>query len=400
MHKTAQGRGLSVLKDWTNVSGRVAEKYFQPELLRIMNSLRKADNDARSIALGKVYENGDPGSDPISLKALLKSAKTNLNRREYIAAVTELGRFHKKMSDINNILTKFSKVDVNKIHHQFLFQDLDKNQQRKDHLRDLHNRWAAHIQENMVKEAGILDFFVNIGTKRGRALAAWEKRYPEKVRKIKEQSLSILNSSQNLFDNFLQLLSVMATARAERDVDGFVKAIDGLSKIYNKYDNEFKVYYNDTVKPLVTEAEVFVDKTPVPDAKELGKQDVGATSPQPPSGPAPVNVPVPDLNLPAQPPPQPQPVGQTFPAAKPVELPDDSNPNLPHDTEPRIRVEEFPSQKVRVAAHAKFMSSLNALANESPIILAAFIKKYARSIEESDPETSIKLFGIAKSIRG
>lgn len=58
------------------------------------------------------------------------------------------------------------------------------------------------------------------------------------------------------------------------------------------------------------------------------------------------------------------------------------------------------SPTLKPTAHRKFLNSLESLAGESPIILCAYIKKYAKVIEESDPESSIKLFQIANSIKG
>ena len=52
-----------------------------------------------------------------------------------------------------------------------------------------------------------------------------------------------------------------------------------------------------------------------------------------------------------------------------------------------------------VVAHRKFFSSLEALSNEHPAVLAKFILKYAISIQESDPLIYNKLVSIAKSIK-
>src|SRR5574338_383594 len=98
MQKNAQskrelGRGIgSWLKDIPSaISGKATEKYFNPEFLKVMTSLRKVDNNLRSIVSGESVgtedgDNGDPGKYKISLKALLKQIKSNLNRREYMVA--------------------------------------------------------------------------------------------------------------------------------------------------------------------------------------------------------------------------------------------------------------------------------------------------------------------------
>ena len=124
MQKTSQKRSmLNKIREMTNVSGIAAEKYFNPQFEEVMNNLREVDANIRSIAAGKPLDNGNPGSDPVALKDLLKSAKSNLNRREFMMSVAELGRFHKKIADIVLELGRLqNKVD--EVHHQFLFQDL------------------------------------------------------------------------------------------------------------------------------------------------------------------------------------------------------------------------------------------------------------------------------------
>jgi hypothetical protein len=51
-------------------------------------------------------------------------------------------------------------------------------------------------------------------------------------------------------------------------------------------------------------------------------------------------------------------------------------------------------------AHTKFYTTLESLSSESPVLLAAYIAKYARAIQATDPSTSIQLFKIAKNIKG
>src|ERR1700722_8619283 len=119
MQKIAQRRGiLNKLREMTNVSGVAAEKFFNPQFQEVMENLRQVDDNIRSIVSGQSIDSGDPGKDPTSLKKLIQSAKSNLNRREYMTAVAELGRFHKKLFDmITEIGNLHSKVD--EVHHQF-----------------------------------------------------------------------------------------------------------------------------------------------------------------------------------------------------------------------------------------------------------------------------------------
>lgn len=468
MQKSAQKRSLiNKLKEMTNVSGIAAEKYFKPELLRVMNSLRKSDNDIRSIVIGKQIEDGDPGADLVSLKELLKSARTNLNRREYMSAVADLGRFHKKLFEINSIISKFN-FDVDKIHHQFLFQDL--KDQHLDQLKDLHKRWANQ-KYNLTKEASIMDFFHNIGKRRGRALAAWEKRYPKLVGKIKDHSYGILNKSESIYTGLLESLKAMAEARAARNIDMFVGIANDISKTYSKYDGEFKTYYTESVKPFIDKSELFMEKVNDNKPDSIVPDSVKSEAPQ--SSPVSLNENPSSSGTPTDPSPMPEmsvsphsnipyfsskpneqvenvkskvntvnepPAGNVLDLTKgilnttrmplqlnslrnTVELPTQQNPQTAKLPVPFPQTAKSPSLAPAPAtdrddeqpltqvspgldtlkfprAHVKFLNSLQSMSNEDPFILSSYIKKYASSIETSDPTTAIKLFNIAKLIKG
>ena len=139
MEKTAQRKSgkrsvLNKLREMSNVSGIAAEKFFNPEFERVMNSLRESDNKIRALVSGQEIEGEDPGDDSVSLKDLYKNAKSNINRREYMTAIAFLGRFHKKLHEISNLVDKLN-FDVDQVHNDFLFKDLDEDQ--KKHLSDL-----------------------------------------------------------------------------------------------------------------------------------------------------------------------------------------------------------------------------------------------------------------------
>ncbi len=403
MQKVAQKRGLlSKLKEMTDVSGITAEKYFQPELLRIMTELRKIDNNVRSIALGKPVDGGDPGDDLVSMKDLIKSIKSNLNRREYMLAVAELGRFNKKLSDIYKNIVNFNK-DVDKIHHQFLFQGLSPENLQYQRLKELHQKWADQQANELIKKASIMDFFHNIGTRRGRALVAWEKRYPEKVKRLKEHSLNMLERSQRTFDNLLITFKIMAEARADRNIDQYMKSAEALIKDYQKYENEFKNYYNSEIRPLIDSAGLFtqVEAVPAEEAKEMGKQEIKA----------PTDTPKFEAEL-ATPTSEQPPIGQRVPQfPQPTATPEAVAPAAekeaitPPPTVPSPILQEQkspvkPPVKPQKKAYVDFIKSLESLSHEDPLILASYIKKYAHQIASKDPETSIQLLNIVRSIKG
>lgn len=418
MQKTAQKRNM---KDWlsekTNISGIAAEKFFNPEFEQVMNSLRQSDDKVRAIASGQEINGEDPGTDAISLKDLLKGAKSNINRREYMSAVADLGRFHNKMFEIVSLFKKLD-LNVDKVHHQFLFKDL--GDQQRQQLVDLHKKFAAQHEAAFIKEAGIMDFFHNIGTKRGRSLAAWEKRYPKQVSKLKKETANLLSASEKIFTTLIGSLKEMSSARNARHVDNYVKATGRVKSIFDSYDAGFKTYYQDNIKNFLMQTDFLPKEETAPavkveDAKEIGTQEVAPA----PSATTTVNAPPseevlqttqhsntipspPPANMSEGPPPMEGSVYEQI--MTPGSLKPQPVPSAPPALPPTPEVESEPATG-RAAimppplAHRNFYNTLESLSGEDPLVLAGFIRKYAQKIQNSDPETSINLFKIARSIK-
>jgi hypothetical protein len=455
MQKTAQKRSLlNKLREMTNVSGISAEKFFNPEFEDVMNRLRdETDDPVRAIVTGNQIGDAEAPADGLSLKSLLSSAKSNLNRREYMKSVADLGRFHKKMYDVVKILSGF-RATLDSVHEKFLFKDLD--DESKEHLHDLHNRFApkaaAYNQPYFLKQANILDFFANIGTERGRALSAWEKRYPKQVAQLKKSSASMLTQSERLLSVVISVLKEMASARAVRNPDKYIAAAAKIIKAYDNYDNSFKTYYNTTVKPFENIISGFAPKkVDVSDKPaELGDQEIdtnGEVNPKPEDLDVPT---LPRNNLPKNLSPQsvlskspsvifpnqnvpssgvedlaPEEI-QTIPPSSPPSATqrardtDVSPIGNDGDTEPspsmvnteispppssrpatsNFKADEIARQMWGTASHRNFYNALSKMSGESPVVLSLFIKKYASSIQKSDPTTAIQLLNVAKSIRG
>ena len=418
MQKTAQKRRPlrdKLLKELSPsaIGGRAAENFFNPEFKEVMEKLRAADDKIRAVASGQNIDGQDAGSDSISLKELLKNAKSNLNRREYMTAVADLGRFHNKMSEIATVINALN-TNVDKVHHEFLFKELGDEQKKQ--LLNLHKKFAAQYQAEMVKQASIADFFVNIGTKRGRALAAWEKRYPKQVSKLKKETVNLLSSSEKLFGILLNSLKEMAGDRASRNVDNYMKSAHKINSVYENYNTGFKTYYQENVKGFLMQTD-FLPKeetapaVKVPDSKELGQQEVGQSptptlnqvpSPAVLDSTAPSTIPAPPPGgMSMGPPPmsaslydQIMTPGAT-PGLQPAPMP--AAPPAPPAAVPAPGRQ--PVMMPPPLAHRKFYDTLEALSGEDPLLLASFIRKYAAKIQNSDPETSINLFKIARSIR-
>lgn len=429
MQKTAQKRSiLNRLREMTNVSGIAAEKFFNPEFQKVMESLRAKDDTIRSIVAGEAIGDGDPGNDAVSLKSLLKTIKSNINRREYMSAVADLGRFHKKAFDIVQEISSLN-VDVDAVHHEFLFKDL--GDEHKKYLHDMKTRFAHSQKESFVKEASIMDFFYNIGTKRGRALAAWEKRYPKQVGKLKKDTATLLSKSEALMDVILSSLKEMASARSIRNVDAYVKAASKISEKYTGYDQLFRTFYNDNVKGFLEKIELVSPTAPAPNAKELGQQnlpvgkipdtvDMPKTTPQ---GPAPGVFQTPTTapmmqqqvdhgSLPYSPTvlspdkrnlvPPALPRIQTIPyeGLTPVDTIPSPPPPMSDAPEGEFKSDQVAKEMWGKKSHNKFLQSLEALSQENPLIVASYITTYAHSIKRTDPNTSTKLLKLAKNIKG
>jgi len=441
MEKIAQKRKGNIKKflttNWGDYLGGLATEKLSGDFAEIVERMNKADDDARAIALGEKHGKADAPEDPISLEEVLKNAKSNVASREYIKAVADLGRFHKKVFDLTRVLLIF-KINFDNVHREILFKDLDDN--TKEHLKSLKSRWTKKTALNnysyFVKEAGIMDFFSNLMNKamRGSALAAWEKRYPAKVKQLKNDTISLLNSSYKLLNIIKQSLSVMDDARTVRRPDLFVDASEKIIREFTIYDageKGFKNYYDKNVKQFL-ESQDFVKE--VETSPNLSSSPASALPIQPVVNPQtsfkpeitqqyparsviPTMPPVPKLKLPEEIIENEDPnSGEKFYINKATKerIPNNKinelitpnfdpkyNPKtrqkieLPFDLKKTDKEDTDPKNK---KSHFSFYESLRSMSEESPRVLSAYISKYAKSIKYNDPETAVKLFNLASSI--
>jgi hypothetical protein len=423
MNKIAQKQGL---KNWyermKDVPFRSAENFFKPELKRVMARLAEVDDVVRSTLSGSKIGKASP-EDATSAKNLLKEAKSFINRREYMSAVASLGRFHKKMFDVAQVL-KALDLDVNKIHHQFLFNKLPNK--HREQLEEMRSRFATGSPEYFIKEAGIVDFLRNIGTQRGRALSAWEKRYPKIAAKIRDGASMQLESAQSVLTDSLELLKEMGSNRATSNIDAYLANAKQLINVINKYDtgkNGFRNYYNDVIKPYLDaqakiEAEEAQEQSTSNAAKSVQNMLVdqsGKNLAEEAAAPSSTRIVVdpsidPDVEISGNAPtslPRPPAIPNNFPLPRFNPTVPPSVPSLPHPAVNAPIPEKYKSDEVaedlfgpKKDAYTAFLDSLEVFGNENPIVLASHISKYAKSIQADQPATAIKLFKIAKSLRG
>lgn len=466
MHITAQRRGiLSRIREKTNVSGIMQEQLFSPEFKEIMDKLRdETDDPVRAIMTGQVSGKAMPPSDGKSLKDILKLARSLFNRREYMQCIAELGKFHKKMADVARILKSFN-VNVDKVHHKFLFENIDP--ETEEYLKtELHPRFKeqkqAEIENQLIKEAGILDFFHNITNDRAKALKAWEKKYPKRIGVLKNQTKYLLDKSDTLLSNSISILKQMANARATRKVDEYISLAGKIIKNYNEYDIVFKKYYKEQVqkfvetqiestkipeptvesekpkeseiepvnKPISTEKAdttpsiIDIDETITPSSKSPAGQKVDPSKSKQPSKKTLISPTVPPAKTTVDP--------TTAPTADTVHVQhtqsrEDIDKIIAELRKKISSIQAYPPSTTKgiMSARAKdiakleaqikdleaardllpqkkshhsFIESLQLLSNEHPYILAKYIYKYAKMIENTDPETSVKLINIVNAI--
>jgi hypothetical protein len=395
MLKIAQRRGLlNQLREKVNMPGAYLEGFFKPELDRVMVALKELDDRIRSELSGKPIGSAAPQITQ-SAKEILKSAKQNFNRREYMSGVSDLGMFHKKMFDVSEDIKRFF-VDVNKIHHKFLFEGV--NDEKLKQLRQHMERKASfNDADHLVKEAGIMDFFYNIGTKRGRGLAAWEKKYPKEVKELRDGGNSLVNQAEVLLANTLARLKEMATARAVRRPDDYMDAANKIKAEFDKFDSGakgFKNYYGSVIVPFLK----IKDDVETEEAKMQPADGLATTPTDPNAGKVELGAPPPQSSA------QPMPLVKLKEAPAPS-TPTVSAPAVEPQTSPMSGPPTFINEPVpntlRSSAkklHNGFFNLLASMQNENPAILAKFIVKYAASIEQSDPEAASKLFSVAKQI--
>jgi hypothetical protein len=441
MQKTAQKRNVfNKLREFTDISGKAAEAFFNPQFKELMERIRIKDDRIRSIVVGKKLGDADkeiendsapaPESYGPGLKDILKQAKSNLNRREFMSAVHDLVEYHDKVTEVVAQI-KSVEYHLDKVHEDFLFEKLTPEQKAK-----LVGKKFAHQQAELVKQAGyISDFFHNMKS-RGRGLAAWEKRFPKDVNKIKNGLTIIFQKSEALLSTIIGSLKDMASARSVRNPDDYFKGTDKIKTSFEKYNAAFKTYYEEVIssrylkqmqeydkaqEPVPTK-ENASEPTSVPGHNRLPGVDLPDNAK--PSAPSIIQPPAPSATTsptahqalsklfsnpistpaPAAAEPKPSPaVAEPKPASKPV-------PNFTAELnvpEPRVRVstepnsEPEPDVRTRIGAeHKKFYASLESLSGESPSMLALFIKKYANSIKLTNPKISSKLFKIAQQIKG
>lgn len=240
MNKIAQRRGFfNKMREKVNAPGEALSGVFSPEFTRLMDTLREVDDEAREHAA--------------DLKDMLKVARSNYNRREYMSCISNLGKFHERLELVRWQFSKLA-TEADMIHNEFLFGDLDE-EHKKNLFEKMPERHKPKAKQK--KEAGPRDWWHNLTSDRGRALKYWEKRFPRAAKEIKRQTEKMLNRSDVFLNILMSTFKTLATLRATRKLEEYIKVSGGLVTKYNAYDASFNEYFNGSVKPFIESQKKF-----------------------------------------------------------------------------------------------------------------------------------------------
>jgi len=439
MNKIAQRRGVfNKIREKLNAPGEALSGVFSPEFTRLMDTLRQVDDDAREKA--------------IDLKDMLKVAKSNFNRREYMTCISYLGKFHERIDEIKLELTKLNR-EAHAVHNEFLFGELD-NEHKEFLFNKMPERFKAKpvakkadtgkADDGMSKEAGVKDWWHNITSDRGKSLKHWEQRFPKEAKELKRQTERMLNRSEMFLNLILSTFKQLATFRATRKLEDYIKLSDTFIAKFGAYDAAFSEYFNGAVKKYIDaqrdseqrKAESDAARSAVPatssevpvvlDPNAVPVRDTVMDS-GPPSGVESVTDSLKeDLNSPkvfptrdSDPPQSVIPVAkETGPVATAPTTPAPPKPvaKAPLSTYPppvsinpeqaKQNLKEYdlenpsfpPPPRVPTITTQEFIDKITKLSNGNPAVLSLEILRFAKTIEKTDKPTSERLLAIAKSL--
>lgn len=226
----------------------IGEKYFDPQFKNIMDSIRLTDDTVRSIVAGSKQGEADAPEDARSLKKILNAAESYYNRLEYVAAITEVMKFSKKMQEVANVLAKLN-INIDEIHQQFLFKDVDPDTLK--YISDEFKPKTSKYKPQIIKEAGIWDSISNRITDRGRALKFWEEKYPQQTRELKKQLAYMIKLCRKFLATVLSNLKDMNKARIKRNLEGYIKSAENITKDQKDFMDEYNEFNKKQVEGFV-----------------------------------------------------------------------------------------------------------------------------------------------------
>lgn len=210
-----------------------AKKFVSPKYEDTLNELIQTDDSIREEA--------------VELKSLIKSARSNFSRREYILCVVDLGKFHEHLDNIINTLKEF-RNHLTGEHEEFLFEGLEPDQ--LEYLSEnLHNRFTKNPKLNRLAEK--TENFTIIAQDRSKGLKLLEKGFGKDLKDFKKATESLLNKSEGIFTKFISAFRNLDRGRSKRDLSLYDVTASRLLKDYEVYNILFKSYYVKHILPFI-----------------------------------------------------------------------------------------------------------------------------------------------------
>jgi len=245
MYKESQSRSFKdKLKDYNPFSSSL--EMFNTDVKDIMGKIRTADRSLR-----KIFTSDN------SPEKILKQCKSLFKRREYMQCVVFLDLFREKLGNAANIQLKLNE-DINLNYKNFFISQLQgKEKQDLIKFRDKMDKKQAQINlavfEQMVKNAGVTDWFRSIFTQRGRALRTWEKTHSQEVAGLKEGLILMMDQAQTILDGAYSSLKEMSLALSQREISVYLKQLKNFKNYHKDFDKSFIKFYNDKVKDILSQ---------------------------------------------------------------------------------------------------------------------------------------------------
>lgn len=245
MDKIAQERGLlNKLREHADITGKLLES-INPKFHKMMADLRATDEKIRQYAAQS--------------KDLIKSAKSLVNRKDYLSAASTMSAFHERCRYIAAELENFVKnIDLDS--YEILLNQFDDEQKERIfgydpnkslNLNDVSFAKDLEILAALEKKAGLSDWWHNLTDERAKAMKALEKRFSVSFLKdIKNNSINMFNESQRFLQFLLNTFSKLAIALAKRKPSQYIELAKLFSQKFLSYHKSFVKYYDKNIKPL------------------------------------------------------------------------------------------------------------------------------------------------------
>jgi hypothetical protein len=424
MDKLAQKRSLrSRVWENVNLTGKALEGMHE-EFAAVMNKMREADQEIRSIAE--------------DVKPLIRFAKSNVRQRDYLNAAHQITGFHARLKAISHILEKFSKnLEVG--NYDYFLNDFSGPEQEElfGYDPEAAIKDACADFDDLVKEAGILDWIKdkslsgkdittdtasNIITDKGRSRRLLEKRFDAGfVKKIKTLTIDLVRKSEKMLRDLLSIFSDLESGVSRRNIKLYTaKAKEFVAK-FKAYHKVYVYHRTEVVEPLKQHkaAKDAAEKEKAVKLKEEQQSAYENRDPQtyedfnnkqveendryeqqikeqtPPA--APVAPPKPPL--PGQPAPTKSPLNEMSFEEWKEQQPQSTISNEEANKELDKLEKKLGPVDVPKKAHTAFIKQLTAYANQDEV--SSFVNElldYSDKLENTDPTASANLLTVANNI--